>query len=65
MPPEKTKVKVKTRVRNRTPREHETFIPIASPTLILFLVVGVLAALGLIYLILKVLTQMGGVPDAV
>jgi uncharacterized membrane protein len=65
MPPEKTKVKVKTRVRNRTPREHETFIPVASPTLILFLVVGVLAALGLIYFLLKIMTHMGGVPDSV
>ena len=65
MPPEKTKVKVKTRVRTKTPREHETFIPIASPTLILFLVVGVVAALGLIYLLVKFLTHMGGVPDAV
>lgn len=62
-PPEKTKIKVKTRVRQRTSRERETFIPVASPTLIFFLIAGAVAALGLIYVILKYLTQMGGVSD--
>ena len=61
--PEKVRVKVKTRIRQRTSRERETFIPIASPTLIFFLIAGALAALGLIYVILKYLTQMGGVSD--
>jgi hypothetical protein len=61
--PEKVRVKVKTRVRQRTSREGETFIPIASPTLIFFLVAGILAALGIIYVLVKYLSQMGGVSD--
>jgi hypothetical protein len=63
--PEKTKVKVKvkTRVRQRTSRERETFIPIASPTLIFFLAAGVLAALGIVYVLVKYLNHMGGVSD--
>ena len=65
MPPEKTRVKVKTRLRNRMPKDRETFIPITSPTLIFFLIAGAAVALVLVYLILKVLTQMGAVPDMV
>ena len=62
-PPEKIKVKVKTRVRQRTSRERETFVPIASPTLIFFLVAGILVAMGIIYVLVKYLSQMGGVSD--
>ena len=61
--PEKIKVKVKTRTRQRTSRERETFIPIASPTLIFFLVAGILAAMGIIYVLVKYLSQMGSVSD--
>ena len=61
--PEKIKVKVKTRVRQRTSRERETFIPIASPTLIFFLIAGILAAMGIIYELVKYLSQMGSVSD--
>ncbi len=67
MPPEKTaektKARVKTRIRQRMPRERETFVPIASPTLIFFLIAGAAAALGIIYMLVKFLTHMGGVSD--
>ncbi|HEY3812278.1 MAG TPA: hypothetical protein VGL66_03560 [Caulobacteraceae bacterium] len=63
--PEKTKVKVKTRVRQRTPRERETFVPVASPTLIFFLAAGMLAVLGIVYLLVKYLSQMGGLSDMI
>jgi hypothetical protein len=60
---QKVKVKVRTRVRQH--KERDSLIPIASPTLLIFLAVGAALALLIVYVLVKYLTHMGGVSQAI
>ena len=59
------KVKVKLRVKQRTGRERDAVLPVTSPTLLFFLLVGILIAMGVVYFLVKYLSHMGPVSDSV
>jgi hypothetical protein len=59
------KIRVKTRVKQRNGRERDAAVPVTSPTLLLFLAIGILLALAAVYFLVKYLNHMGGVSDQV
>ncbi len=59
------KIRTKTRVRLRNPKDRDAVLPVTSPTLLLFLVLGILAALAVVYFLVKYMAHMGGVSDQV